>query len=75
VSNPKGDLTVSTPTDDRIAYRPAEAARALGISRALIYEFMADGTIAYRQVGSFRLITRATLEAFAAPAGGLPDGA
>jgi excisionase family DNA binding protein len=54
---------VSTPTVDRIAYRPAEAAAALGISRSRIYELMAEGHIAYRQIGGVRLIPRAAVDA------------
>jgi excisionase family DNA binding protein len=51
------------PTVDRIAYRPAEAAAALGLSRSRVYELMAEGVIAYRQIGSVRLIPRAAVDA------------
>jgi excisionase family DNA binding protein len=51
---------------ERLAYRPGEAAVAIGISRRRIYDLMDDGSIPYRQVGGVRLISRATLEDFLA---------
>jgi excisionase family DNA binding protein len=51
---------------ERVAYRPAEAADAIGVSRSRIYELMAAGLLPYRQVGSVRLIPRAALEALVA---------
>jgi excisionase family DNA binding protein len=42
---------MQTSNDDRIAYRPAEAARLLGISRSAIYEAMARGEIVGRKLG------------------------
>jgi excisionase family DNA binding protein len=54
---------VSTPTVDRIAYRPTEAAAALGLSRSRVYELMAEGQLAYRQIGQTRLIPRTALDA------------
>lgn len=60
---------MSTSTVDRLAYRPREAAEALGISRARIYELMAQGVIAYRQLDGVRLIPRAALDALLEPGG------
>jgi excisionase family DNA binding protein len=54
---------VSTIDVDKIAYRPNEAAQAMGLSRSRIYELMAEGVIAYRQLGNTRLIPRAALDA------------
>jgi excisionase family DNA binding protein len=53
---------VSTPTVDKIAYRPKEAAAAIGLSRARIYELMAEGRLAYTQVDGTRLIPRTELD-------------
>jgi excisionase family DNA binding protein len=54
---------VSTPTVDPVAYRPAQAAKALDVSRSRLYELMAEGVVPYRQIGGVRLIPRAALEA------------
>jgi excisionase family DNA binding protein len=56
---------VSTPTVDKIGYRPKEAAAATGLSRARIYELMAEGVITYRQIGGVRLIHRTELDKLA----------
>lgn len=55
------------PTVDRLAYRPAEAARMLGISRAKLYQFLADGTLPSVKLDGSRLITRQALEGLIAP--------
>lgn len=48
---------MSVPTDPpRLAYSPAEAARALGISRARLYQLIDDGTIPSIKLGRRRLI-------------------
>lgn len=46
---------------DRLAYSVDEAAQALGISRARLYELIADGTIPSVKLGRRRLIRRETL--------------
>lgn len=51
----------------RLAYSPAEAADALGVSRATIHAWVKDGTIPSVKLGGRRLIRRSTLE-------GLLDG-
>jgi excisionase family DNA binding protein len=56
-------VNTASPELDRLAYRPQEAAAALGLSRIRVYELMAAGVIEYRQVGGVRLIPRATLDA------------
>ncbi len=69
---------MSMDTDARpIAYRPAEAARMLCISRSRLYELMADGTIPSARLGGTRLIRREALEDLlaAAEAGRLAPGA
>jgi excisionase family DNA binding protein len=47
----------------RLAYSPAEAAQALGISRAKLYLLLDDGTIPSVKLGRRRLIRVADLEA------------
>ncbi len=51
------------PVVPRLAYSPAEAAEALGVSRATINIHIADGTIPSVKLGGRRLIRRADLEA------------
>jgi excisionase family DNA binding protein len=58
--------------DPRIAYRPADAAKAIGISRAYLYELIAAGRIRTCKLGAATLIERAELERFVA---GLPEAA
>lgn len=41
---------------ERLAVSPSEAAQALGISRAKLYQLLADGTIPSARLGSRRLI-------------------
>jgi excisionase family DNA binding protein len=48
-------------TVEKLAYRPQEAAHAVGLSRARIYELMAEGRLAYVQVDGTRLIPAAEL--------------
>jgi len=51
----------STHAPDRLAYSPAEAAQALGISRARLYQLLDDGTIPSVKLGRRRLIRRDAL--------------
>lgn len=46
---------------DRLAYSPAEAAQALGISRARLYQLLDDGTLPSLKLGRRRLIRSAAL--------------
>ena len=46
----------------KLAYRPAEAARALGISKRTLYRRLAAGEIRSRLDGGVRLIPSAELE-------------
>jgi excisionase family DNA binding protein len=62
-------------TVERIAYRPQEAAAALGLSRARVYELMAEGRLAYKQVDRVRLIPRSAIDALLADGDVPPAGA
>ena len=48
---------------DRLLYRPEEAAQALGLSRATVYELMRRGEISSLKIGASRRITGDALEA------------
>lgn len=43
-------------TTSALAYRPKEAAAALGVSRSTIYEMIADGKLEARKLGGATLI-------------------
>ena len=47
---------------DRILYRPAEAAEAIGVSRSRIYELINSGTIPSIRVGNTVRVPVADLE-------------
>jgi excisionase family DNA binding protein len=47
-----------------LAYRIEDAAAAIGISRSTMYEFVKDGRIPARKIGSRTVIRRRDLEAF-----------
>lgn len=49
---------------ERLAYRPAEAAHALSVSRTTIYKWMEEGVLASVTVGRARLVPAAALRAF-----------
>ena len=53
---------------ERRALRPKEAARAYGVSRTLIYEWMKTGRLKSVRLGGARLITVEALEALIAGA-------
>jgi excisionase family DNA binding protein len=55
--------TASSPAP--LLYTPAEAARALGISRSSLYVLLADGTIPSVRIGASRRIRRRELVAYA----------
>jgi excisionase family DNA binding protein len=46
----------------KIAYRPPEAAAALGLSRSHLFQLLASGDIRSTRVGGIRLIPREALE-------------
>lgn len=50
--------------DNRVAYRPAEAAEMLSISRSRIYELLATGELGSILIGRSRRIPREALERF-----------
>ena len=47
-----------------LAYRPADAAKVLGISRAKLYQIMDEGRIVGRKLDRRTLIPRAELERY-----------
>lgn len=51
---------------ERLAYRPDEAARALGVGRNKIYDWLNNGTLRSVKDGNARLIPRDVLLAFLA---------
>ena len=53
----------------QLLYRPEEAAEALSVSRATVYELMAAGTLASVKIGRSRRVTREALEQFVASLG------
>jgi excisionase family DNA binding protein len=50
---------------EKIFYRPAEAAAALGLSKSLVYQLIAAGTLASARVGRAVLVPAESLRAFA----------
>ena len=50
---------------DRLAYRPAEAAEAMGVSRDTIYRAMERGELRGRKIGRATVILAADLERWA----------
>ena len=56
-------MTTQTQSLERRALRPKEAARAYGVSRTLIYEWMKTGRLKSVRLGGARLITVEALEA------------
>jgi excisionase family DNA binding protein len=49
---------------DRLLYRPAEAAEALGISRAYLFELLATGELQSLKIGASRRIPADALQRF-----------
>ncbi|MDA1061659.1 MAG: excisionase family DNA-binding protein, partial [Chloroflexi bacterium] len=56
----------SETTIERLAYRPDEAARALGCSRDTIFRLLASGRLRSYRVGAARFISAEVLRAFIA---------
>jgi excisionase family DNA binding protein len=54
------------PVVERLGYRPAEAAQALGVSRRKLYDLLNDGTLRSVKTGSARIIPRDSLLALLA---------
>lgn len=61
-------LAQTTDNFERRALRPKEAARAYGVSRTLIYEWMKTGRLKSVRLGGARLIAVDALEALLAGA-------
>jgi excisionase family DNA binding protein len=51
-----------------IAYRIADAAKAVGLSRSRLYELIADGTLEARKIGNCTVIPAESLRALVANA-------
>ncbi|HZZ23635.1 MAG TPA: helix-turn-helix domain-containing protein [Roseiarcus sp.] len=61
-------MTTQIQKFERRALRPKEAAKAYGVSRTLIYEWMKTGRLKSVRLGGARLITVEALEALIAGA-------
>ena len=57
---------MDTVVPGQIAYRPAQTARALGISRSQTYELLRRGELPYFKSGSATLIPRSALDQWVA---------
>jgi excisionase family DNA binding protein len=51
-------------SEPRLLYRPEEAAEALGLSRARLYQLMADGEVGSVKIGTSRRIPAVDLEEY-----------
>lgn len=60
------DLSRSEAPVERLGYRPAEAAKALGVSRRKLYDLLNDGSLRSVKTGSARIIPRDSLLALLA---------
>jgi excisionase family DNA binding protein len=60
------ELVNSSVAGGTVAYRPAEAGRAIGVSRSRIYELLAQGELTARKLGGATLILRSELERYVA---------
>jgi excisionase family DNA binding protein len=61
-------MTTQTQTFERRALRPKEAAKAYGVSRTLIYEWIKTGRLKSVRLGGARLIAIEALEGLIAGA-------
>ena len=50
--------------EERLAYRPNEAARALGCSRDMIFKLLASGELRGWRIGAARLISAEEIRRF-----------
>ena len=53
-------------TETKLAYRPADAARVIGVSKDTVERLIVRGELKSLKIGSARLITAAEIEAFLA---------
>lgn len=51
-------------TIEKIAYRPHEAAEAIGISRRMVDTLIASGELPSGKIGTCRVVSREALERF-----------
>ena len=56
-------MTAANDDGFKLAYSPAEAAKAMSLSESSIYELMAEGRLERRKIGRRTLIPRYSLEA------------
>jgi excisionase family DNA binding protein len=64
--------TWAGPTEPRLAFGPAEAAEALGVSEELVFDLLRRGELGSVKAGRRRLISRAHIDAFLAGDSGRP---
>jgi excisionase family DNA binding protein len=55
---------MTTETEPRLAYRPEEAARALGCSRATVFKLLSAGELRGWRIGAARLISADEIRRF-----------
>ncbi|MCJ2074119.1 helix-turn-helix domain-containing protein [Methylobacterium sp. E-016] len=66
---PKRPAPEAAPNSDRappLTYRPKEAAAALSVSQATLYELIAIGALSARKLGSATIILRSDIDAYLA---------
>lgn len=64
MSEPSAPHTRRGPVFVPLAYRIEDAAAAIGISRSTLFEYIKDGRIPSRKIGSSTVIRHCDLEAF-----------
>ncbi len=60
----RASRTPASPSTVPAYMAPGDAARHVGVSRSSLYLLMREGCVAYRQLGSRRLVDTASLVAF-----------
>lgn len=61
--SPKAEAPRAAPVDP-LAYRPRDAAAAIGVSEALLYELISEGALPARKLRGATIILRSDLVAF-----------
>jgi excisionase family DNA binding protein len=51
-------------SEEKLLFRPEEAARALGLSRARVYQLLATGELGSVKIGASRRVPTADLQGF-----------
>jgi excisionase family DNA binding protein len=65
-SNQPTDDAATASTHDQAAYRPAQAAQRLGISRSTLYEELRTGRLHARKIGNATVITADEIDRYLA---------